>query len=254
MAYAVGMEQTGFVTFRFYEELNDLLPENRRKRDVAVPLTRRQSVKDAIEALNVPHTEVDLLLVNGAPVGFDVLLAPGDRVSVYPLFETLDIAGVQRLRERPLREPKFVCDVHLGKLAGKLRLLGFDTLYRNSYADAELVDIQERESRAILTCDRNLLKAKRVTRGYLVRSREVDIQVREVLRRFDLADGFRPFTRCAACNGILTDVAATTARPRVPAQTAAWCESYRQCASCGKLYWEGTHFARIQAWVAGLRG
>ena len=248
------MGETGCVTFRFYEELNDLLPENRRKRDFAVPLAGRRSVKDAIESLNVPHTEVDLILINGVPVGFDTLLAPGDRVSVYPLFETLDIAGVQRLRERPLRDPKFVCDVHLGKLAGKLRLLGLDTLYRNDYTDVELVTIQERERRAILACDRNLLKSNRVTRGCLVRSRVVPAQVCEVVRRFDLAGDLRPFTRCAACNGILADVDAAMARPRIPAQTAAWCDRYRQCVSCGTLYWEGTHFARIQAWVDGLRG
>lgn len=254
MAYAVGMEQTGCVTFRFYEELNDLLPENRRKRDFAVPLAGRRSVKDAIESLNVPHTEVDLILINGVPTGFDALLEPGDRVSVYPLFESLDIAGVQRLRERALRDPQFVCDVHLGKLAGKLRLLGFDTLYRNDYGDAELVAIQEAERRAILTCDRNLLKSNRITRGCLVRSRVVAAQVREVVHRFDLAGDLRPFTRCAVCNGILADIDAATARPRVPAQTAAWCDRYRQCASCGKLYWEGTHFARIESWVAGLRG
>ena len=185
---------TGTVTFRFYEELNDLLTQRFRKRDFPFKLKGKRTVKDAIESLNIPHTEVDLILINGVSVGFDTILKQGDRISVYPEFESLNISGLQNLRPEPLREPAFICDVHLGRLAGKLRLLGFDTLYRNDYPDPEIIDIQEKQKRAILTCDRNLLKQNRVQRGYLIKTREVDQQTGEVLRRFDLTGRIAPFT------------------------------------------------------------
>src|SRR3989338_9144205 len=111
--------------FRFYEELNDFLPPERRKTTFTREFRNRASVKDMIEALGVPHTEVDLILVNGASVDFSYLVQDGDRISVYPMFESFDIRPLVHLRPRPLREPKFVLDTHLGKLAVYLRLLGF---------------------------------------------------------------------------------------------------------------------------------
>jgi len=120
-------------SIRFYEELNDFLPLERRKVDFSHEFQRRASIKDLIEALGVPHTEVDLILVNGASVDFSYIVRDGDRISVYPMFEAFDIQTVSRVRPQPLRVIRFVLDVHLGKLARYLRLLGFDTLYRNDY-------------------------------------------------------------------------------------------------------------------------
>ncbi len=115
-------------TFRFYEELNDFLSPDRRKIAFDYAFNGTPSVKDSIEAIGVPHPEVDLILVNDVSVGFDHLLNGGERVAVYPMFERVDISSLTRLRPNPLREPRFVLDVHLGKLARYLRLLGFDRL------------------------------------------------------------------------------------------------------------------------------
>lgn len=134
-------------TFRFYEELNDFLAPERRKRDFSAPCARAATVKHMIEALGVPHTEVELILVNGESVGFDRLLADGDRISVYPKFEALDVTPLLRLRERPLRETRFVADAHLGGLAHLLRMAGLDTLYRNDFDDREIVEIAVAEGR-----------------------------------------------------------------------------------------------------------
>jgi len=122
--------------FRFYAELNDLLPSRKRKElEHEFSFFGKNTVKDAIESFNIPHTQVDLIVVNQVSVGFDYLLNPGDRVSVYPVFETLDISPVTRLRPKPLRHPAFILDVHLGKLARLMRMAGFDTLYRiNSHS------------------------------------------------------------------------------------------------------------------------
>ncbi len=191
------------VVLRFYAELNDFLPRERRQAPFAHTFAGRRSVKDLIEALGVPHTEVDLILVKGVSVDFSYLPQDGDQISVYPVFEAVDISPLVRLRPRPLREPKFVLDAHLGKLASHLRLMGFDTLYQNDYADETLARVSETEKRLLLTKDRGLLKRRQVTHGYLVRGTDPELQLREVLSRFDLFDAVRPFTRCLNCNGSL---------------------------------------------------
>src|SRR5437868_7866953 len=152
--------------FRFYEELNDFLAPALRKCEFPYAFTGTPSVKDAIEAIGVPHTEVDLVLVDGESVDFTRRLTGGERVAVYPVFERLDIAPVTRLRARPLRRTRFVLDVHLGKLARYLRLLGFDSVYRNDYDDHTIVALAHEEQRIILTRDTGLLKHSAVTHGH----------------------------------------------------------------------------------------
>ena len=241
-------------TFRFYAELNDFLSLERRKVEIPYRFHVAPSVKDAIEALGVPHVEVDLILVNGASVGFDHRLRDRDRVSVYPVFESLDISPVVRLREAPLRRPVFVVDVHLRRLARFLRLLGFDALHSNDFEDPELVEISAGEGRILLTRDRQLLKHGRVTHGYWVRSTDPIEQAREVVRRFDLTDGVRPFSRCPACNGLLEPVDKEAVADEIPPKTARWLDEYVRCDGCGKLYWRGTHFERLERLVDRIVG
>ena len=125
-------------TFRFYEELNDFIARPLRRRPFSCACARGATAKHMIEAIGVPHTEVELILVNGESVGFEHPLADGDRVSVYPKFEALDVQPLLRVRERPLRVTRFVADAHLGGLAQLLRLAGFDTLYDNHYPDEDI--------------------------------------------------------------------------------------------------------------------
>ena len=246
--------QEGWETaeFRFYEELNDVLPAERRKRPFAYAFHGTPAVKDAIEAIGVPHTEVDLILVNGVSVGFEYRLQPGDHVSVYPVFESLDIGPVTRLRPQPLRQPKFVCDVHLGKLARRLRLLGFDVAYHNMATDPELVETALAEQRAILTQDRGILKLKTVSHGYLVRSPNVQEQVVEVIRRFDLLARIDPFSRCTHCNGLILSVDKADVQADLPPKTRGYYHEFFRCEACGKVYWKGTHFSRMAAEVQEL--
>ncbi len=165
---------------RFYEELNDFLPEERKKKRFTHHFIDRTSVKDLIESLGVPHTEVDLILVNGKSVNFKYLINDGDDISVYPVFESFDITEVQHLRPKPLRKPKFVADVHLGRLTRYLRMMGFDVSYKNNFDDDEIVRISLKEKRAILTKDRGILKRRDVTHGFWIRSTKVEEQVKEV--------------------------------------------------------------------------
>jgi hypothetical protein len=174
------------VTVRFYEELNDLLPVERRRRTCPRLIPGSATVGGLIEAEGVPRSRVDLVLVNGESVGFDHPLGDGDRVAVYPVFESFDIGPVQRVRPRPLRALRFVLDRQLGPLARRLRRLGLDGAHRDDWDAASLLEVAAREQRIVLTRDAGLLERAAVTRGYRVRASAPDAQVREVLERFDL--------------------------------------------------------------------
>jgi len=232
-------------TFRFYEELNDFLPPPRRKRPIRYDFSGTPSVKDAVEAIGVPHTEIDLILVDGVSVNFDHLLRGSEHISVYPCFERLDIAGVTRLRPEPLRDPRFVLDVHLGKLARYLRLMGFDSLYANDFADRTIVRLALHEHRIILTRDRGILKHRAVTHGYWLRNTAARAQLREVVRALDLGRHIRPFTRCMECNGRLTDVDQESVLDRVPARVRCDQRHFRICGGCQRVYWRGSHYERL---------
>src|SRR6516225_10458708 len=180
-------------TFRFYEELNDFIARPLRRRAFTCACARDATTKHMIEVLGVPHTEVELILVNGESVGFGHPLADGDRVAVYPKFEALDIQPLLRVRERPLRVVRFVADAHLGGLAQLLRLAGFDTLYDNHYADSHIESIASGEDRIVLTRDRELLKRRTITHGCYVRALKPEAQLREMFDRLDLSHSARPF-------------------------------------------------------------
>lgn len=183
-----------------------------------------------------------MILINGQSVGFEGTVKEGDRVSVYPMFEALDISNLTEVRPEPLREPKFVLDNHLGKLAGYLRLLGFDTVYRNDFADPELASISSQKDRILLTRDRGLLKRKEVTHGYCVRADDPQQQLLEVLRRFDIAAMADPYSRCARCNGLLAPVSKEKVLDRLKPLTKKYYDRFMQCQSCQQVYWEGSHF------------
>ncbi len=239
--------------FRFYEELNDFLPEEKRKVRFDHQFIDRTSVKDMIESLGVPHSEIDMILVNGNSVDFSYLVQHNDEISVYPVFESLDISSVQHLRKIPLRDPKFIADVHLGSLAKYLRMLGFDVLYENEFSDAEIIETSLNEKRAILTKDRELLKNNRITHGYWIRSSSVEEQVKEVIERFDLKENINEFLRCLECNNILKPIEKNKIGDRLPPKVKEWQNEFWYCAHCDKIYWKGTHYEKMLKFVRHLR-
>lgn len=238
--------------FRFYEELNDFLPPPLRKTSFSHRFAGTPSVKDRIQALGVPHTEVDLVLVDGVSVDFDHRLVGGERVAVYPVFERFDVSGLTRLRPAPLRRTAFALDVQLGRLARYLRLLGFDTLYRNDWPDAELAEQAQREHRIVLTRDVGLLKRNAVTHGAFLHHTAPRRQVEEVLERFDLWRQLKVYSRCAGCNGLIDAIPREAAAGRVPPRVWAYQQAFFRCRDCGRLYWAGTHGDRLQSWLAPL--
>lgn len=238
---------------RFYAELNDFLPEDRRQREFTYGFVGTPSVKDTIEAIGVPHTEVDVILVDGQSVDFAHLLKGGERVAVYPVFERYDVSPVTRLRPAPLRETRFIADVHLGTLARNLRLLGFDTTWKRDLDDETIIDTAARERRIILTRDKGILKNGNVTHGYWLRATDPEEQLQEVILALDLATSIEPYRRCMECNGELVDIARSDAARAVPLQVFLVYRDFKRCRSCGRVYWRGSHLGRLDKVVERAR-
>ena len=239
-------------TFRFYEELNDFLAPQRRGREFAYACARAATTKHSIEALGVPHTEVELVLVNGESVGFNRLLREADRVAVYPKFETFDVAPLLRVRAQPLRTTRFVADAHLGGLAHLLRMTGFDTLYDNHFRDDEIERIAASQVRIVLTRDRELLKRRDITHGCYVHALRSAPQLREVFERLQLARSARPFTLCLTCNAPLHAIDKAQVAPRLPARVRESYQRFSICDLCERVFWEGSHWRRMHAMVDEL--
>ena len=237
------------ITLRFYEELNDFLPEALRKQSFAYPVKPTQSIKHLIENLGVPHTEVEIILANGRSVAFDYLPADGDRISVYPLFERFDVTPLLRLRPAPLRHPRFLADAHLGKLARHLRLLGFDTLFFNDVGDDRLTAISREEKRILLSRDRNLLMRRELTHGCFIHAQNPEAQLRELFHRLDLFRSVAPFTRCMLCNGPLLAVDMNSVLSLVPKRVAEFYTEFWRCGDCAKIYWKGSHYRQLTAFI-----
>jgi uncharacterized protein with PIN domain len=235
--------------FRFYGELSDFLPATLRQRTIQRSFEGAASVKDLIESCGVPHTEIDIVLVNGEAVEFSHQVADGDRVSVYPRFRSIEPAPDARLQPAPLAQPRFVLDSHLGRLASYLRLAGFDVAYRNDFLDEELARVSHDENRTLLTRDRELLKRSVVTRGYFVRETSPRRQLEEVIRQFGLAHQVKPFTRCARCNALLASVSKEDVADELPPHVRSTRQVFLRCPECHRVYWEGTHVNQIRKFL-----
>jgi uncharacterized protein with PIN domain len=238
--------------FRFYGELNDFLPPGKRRGAFDCVCARGATVKHAIEALGVPHTEVELILVNGESVDFSRVVHEGDRVSVYPVCESLDVTPVLRVRAEPLRRTRFIADAHLGALSKYLRMLGFDTLYDNGYTDEQIARVAADEQRIVLTRDRALLMRKLISRACYVRAVRPRQQLQEIVSRLDLYGAIKPFSRCLRCNRALEPVVKEALGERLPPASAAVHRRFWACSQCDRVYWEGSHWRRMNQVIRDL--
>lgn len=237
---------------RFYEELNDFIPPERRKVSFIHSVPQKTSIKDLIESLGVPHTEVEVILVNGKSVDFNYLVHDQDYISVYPVFEAFDVSELIRLRPKPLRTPRFILDVHLGKLARYLRLLGFDVIYENNLTDETIIQRSKKEHRIVLTRDIGILKNRSITHGHWMHNTNPEKQVEEVLMHFQLTKQCRPLTRCLMCNGLLKKVDKLKIIQDIPELAKKYYQTFMQCQSCKKIYWEGSHYIKLKNWVKNM--
>jgi uncharacterized protein len=241
--------------FHFYRELGDFLARAQRGHTFACACPDGSSAKHMIEALGVPHTEVDLIVRNGRPAGFDAQIAPDDVIEIYPAHHVPK--GMEHgalLLRPPLRigELRFVADAHLGGLAQLLRLAGFDTRYDNHYADDVIEHLAEVEARIVLTRDRELLKRRTLLRGCYVRALQPDGQFREVSTRFDLAPHMHAFRLCLMCNAPLRAAHPEELGDRVPDGVRERHTRFATCDVCHRVFWEGSHWKRMRARIDQL--
>lgn len=234
-------------TFRFYGGLNDFLAPARRQQAFDSPCARSATTKHMIEALGVPHTEVELLLVNGTPALFDRLLCDGDRVAVYPQFAAIDVESPARLRVPLPPVRRFVADAHLGGLARLLRMAGVDTLYDNNFNDDEIAAIAASDARIVLTRDRELLKRRGIVHGCYVHALRPAAQLVEVAGRLGLGNSAAPFTLCLHCNAPLRTVDKSQVLDQLPATVRAHHHEFSTCDRCHRVYWKGSHWKRMSA-------
>ncbi len=241
------------VFLRFYEELNEFLPPIKRKQQFEYISKTKQSLKDLIEACGVPHTQIDLILVNGKSVDFSYIIKEKDKISVYPVFESLDIENVTRLRPEPLRETKFILDIHLGKLARILRMLGFDTKYDPYLNQREIIEKSKQKKRIIISRSRELLKHKEITHGYCLTDTEPTEQLKDVIKRFDLLEKIKPFSRCLLCNTKLKRVEKSKVVDILPPKVKKLQQEFTLCPNCDKLYWKGSHYKKMKNFINEIK-
>ena len=239
-------------TLRCYEELNDFLPHALRRRDISLHFEPPAPVRHLVETVGVPHTEIELVLRNGESVDLEARVEDGDRLAVYPVFESFDVAPLVRLRTAPLREPRFLADAHLGRLARDLRLLGFDAVFANDLGDDALAHLAAAEHRILLTRDRQLLMRREVTHGCYLRAARPEEQLAYLVRRLQLCRLFRPFTRCTACNTPVEAVGREAVAAQLPPGVRRLHDDFWRCGGCGRVYWQGSHWRAMAGRIARL--
>ncbi|MBV8571423.1 MAG: hypothetical protein JO319_12460 [Acidobacteriaceae bacterium] len=231
------------VSFRFHGELNDFLSPQRRNTRFPHTAGETDTIKHIVESLGVPHTEVESVAVNGLARSASERLLEGDSVDVFP--HAMPVL---------VEQPRFVVDGHLGRLAAYLRMLGFDSWYDRLADDPLLATVASREGRVLLTRDVGLLKRREVEHGYCVRSDKPHDQLREVATRFALSSRFTPFRRCMECNGPLRGVPKQEVADQLPPHTRQTKTEFSRCVACGKIYWRGSHYARMLERIKELSG
>ncbi len=207
-------------------------------------LHRRASIKDIIEALGIPHTEIGMLKVDGLQAGFEHIPSPGEKIEVLPVKAPVDVTRPTRLRPKAFPEPRFIVDVNAGKLAVLLRMLGRDTLWSNSYRDSDVADLATGEQRIVLSRDRGLLKRKEIVHGRLIRAGDPDDQLHEVIELYGLNRSCR-FSRCLRCNQVLNPVPKAKILHRLEPKTKKYFDHFEICPGCERIYWKGSHWEKM---------
>jgi len=239
-------------TFHFYGKLNNFLHASQRGKPIEYRFEQRNSVKDAVEAIAPPHPEVELLVVNGISVGWDYVVQQGDVIYVYDDASATTVPRpVQLIPPYPGR-PRFILDTHLGKLAGYLRMLGFDTLYRNDYPDDELARVSAQETRILLTRDLGVLKRGIVTYGYFVRETDPRLRLEEINQRYNLVEHAEPFKHCMRCNGLLHPVEKQSVLDQLPSDVVQYYDTFHQCDDCQQIYWKGSHYQKMEQMITDI--
>jgi uncharacterized protein with PIN domain len=239
------------VRISFEGDLRELLDKEQRGNEsgLEIGFNGKRPVKDLVQSLGVPHTEIGKIKADQREVDFNYIVQHNDTLEVWP------VSAESFEGNKPGR---FLCDVHLWKLARRLRLLGFDTAFNPEWEDAELAEVSYEEKRMLLSRDRGLLMRNKVEMGLLIRHTDPEQQVKEVLERLGIGEWVRPFSRCTVCNGLFETVDTgsssfkDTLSSQIPPGVRQWCTEYQYCTSCGKVFWKGSHYKKLMAKIKSL--
>ena len=234
------------IHLRCYEELNEFLPSEKRKVQFIHTIPVQTSVKDLIESFNIPHTQVQMILVNGEQEDFSYIVQENDRIGVYPFFHTFDINSVSKISHPLPDETHFLADQHLGMLARYLRMLGINTDYNENLSGHKLVHKANQEERILLTKDHNILKRNELKYGYFVYADDLDSQLYELILQFKLKEHITLFSRCLECNSLLHPIEKAMIEHRLPQKVKEYHQNFTICTRCDKIYWKGTHYDRMK--------
>lgn len=226
------------VTLRMAGDLTLFVPVKWRSGEIHLVYDGTSSLGHLVESAGVPLTEVGSLRIDGRRVEPSHRANHGDLVVVEP------VARPQCLETWP---PRFLLDVHLGKLARRLRVLGIDVEYRSTADDDDLLGWAAEENRVLLTKDRALLMRRTLPAGAYVRGSRTEAQLADVLDRFE--PPLEPYRRCPTCNGALVDVPKREVESLLEPGTRRSYDQYARCVGCGQVYWRGAHFQQLDAIV-----
>jgi uncharacterized protein len=240
------------VHLHFFGSLNDFLPFVRRNQEFELEIAPHQTVKDVIESVGVPHSEIDLLLKNGNTISFAERLQTGAKVEAYPVNHPITKNHTSLVRLETFLPCQFLLDVNLGRLASYLRLCGIDSEWKNHWLDKEIAELSVQTKRVLLTRDVKLLMRKTITHGYWVRAVQPREQLVEVLRRFQLYPALTPFIRCSHCNSLLEQVSQEKVWERLEPKTKLFYSEFSLCPGCDRIYWRGSHHEKMKQFFQGV--
>lgn len=227
--------------------LQGLLPRKYRGQNaIFYSLMRRASIKDIIETLHIPHTEVATILLERQEITFNHIPQPGEQFTLSSFTPAADWTRPTVLRPEPLPEIKFMVDINVGKLARLLRMLGADTLYEPKVNEATLARQAAAANRILLSRNRALLQRKIITWGHLVRAEQPETQLHEIITLYNLQGAFKPFSRCLHCNTHLKPVEKTAVFHLLEPLTRKYYQRFHRCPSCERIYWQGSHHKRME--------
>jgi len=235
--------------------LRELLTvRHRTEGEVPYFLNRRASIKDIIESLGIPHTEIAAIKNGEQELPFSHIPAAGDKIDLYACTAGTDVTRPTLLRPEPLPAPLFAVDVNVAKLARLLRMAGLDTWYEPGLEEAELVERTVYGRRILLSRSRDILRRKNVRWGRLIRSQQPEAQLAEVINLYGLQHDLKPFSRCMECNARLQPVDKYLILHELEPLTIRYYDSFQICPDCRRIYWQGSHYQRMKTLLQKITG
>lgn len=234
------------LTFHFHEAFFIFLNRINKKLKIVYGLDRRASIKDIIESLGVPHTEVGKILLGNQEIGFNFIPEESVDLSIFPITPPFDVLNASLLRPEPLDKISFIVDINVGKLAPLLRVLGMDAKYSDGLTDNEISLVAEQERRIVLSRDTHLLKRKQIIFGRMIRSIYPYDQLEETISFFGIKGPFKMFSLCLRCNRELFQVNKEDILHRLEPKTKKYFNSFKMCPECNRIYWRGSHHENIK--------